>query len=68
MGWTFPRPQPEPNREELRKRFLNVIRLAGYRDGAPEAICNQWFDEYMKNVPEFVKMLEEYERSKGDPD
>jgi hypothetical protein len=49
-------------REELRERFLKVIRLAGYHDGAPEKICNEYLDEYMKNIPEFVAMMEDYER------
>jgi hypothetical protein len=65
--WTFPNPQPLPNREALRLRFLNVIRLAGYTGPAPERICGEYFDKYMENVPEFVKMLEEYERTYGDP-
>jgi hypothetical protein len=70
MGGTFPNPQPSQNeqREHLRERFLNVIRMAGYRDGAPESICNEWFDKYMENVPEFIKMMEDYERHDGDPD
>ena len=70
MGGTFPNPQPSQNqqRENLRERFLNVIRLAGYQDGAPEKICSEWFDKYMENVPEFIKMMENYERNDGDPD
>ena len=47
---------------------MNVIRLAGYQDGAPEKICSEWFDKYMENVPEFIKMMENYERNDGDPD
>jgi hypothetical protein len=48
-----------PSREELRERFKKVILLAGYKN--PEPILQEWFDEYMKNVPDFIKMLEEYE-------
>jgi hypothetical protein len=66
--WTFPNPQPPPSREALRIRFLNVIRLAGYKEGAPEAICNEWLDKYIQDVPAFVKMLEDYERNNGYPD
>lgn len=68
MGWTFPNPQPQYNREELRARFLNVIRLAGYKGEAPEAICAEWFDKYMQDVPKFIAMMQEYERTNGDPD
>jgi hypothetical protein len=66
MGWTFPPPQP--NREVLRVRFLNVIALAGYKGEAPERICEEWFEKLMQDVPNFIKMMEEYERSNGDPD
>lgn len=55
-------------REVLRERFLNVIRLAGYREGAPESICNEYLDRYMADIPGFIKMLESYERNYGDPD
>ena len=72
MGWTFPNqlpPKPPlPSREELRVRFLNVIRLAGYKGDAPESICNEYLDKYMQDVLAFIKMLEEYERNDGDPD
>lgn len=53
-------------RATLRLRFLNVIRLAGYRENAPERICNEHLDEYMKDIPSFVKMLEDYERQYRD--
>jgi hypothetical protein len=59
---------PDPTREELRTRFLNVIRGAGYKGEAPEKICEEWFEKYMQNVPEFVKMLESYEQNNYDPD
>jgi hypothetical protein len=48
-------------REALRQRFLNVIRLAGYKGNAPEEICAEYLDNYMQNVPEFEAMLKEYE-------
>jgi hypothetical protein len=35
---------------------------------APEAICTEWFDKYMENIPEFVAMLEDYEKNEGDPE
>lgn len=54
-------------RAALRERFINVIKLAGYKNNAPESICNEYLDRYMANVPEFVKMLEDYERNYGDP-
>ncbi len=65
--WTFPNPQPPPDREALRSRFLAVIKLAGYKGDAPKSICNEWFDKLMTDVPGFIKMMEEYERSNGDP-
>lgn len=55
-------------REVLRARFLNVIRGAGYVNGAPERICNEYLDEYMKDIPGFVAMMENYERNDYDPD
>lgn len=55
-------------RETLRIRFLNVIRGAGYREGAPEKICAKNLDKYMLDVPEFIKMLESYEQNSYDPD
>jgi len=59
--WTFPNPQsPPPDREALRERFRKVILGAGY--ASADGILAEWFDKYMENVPEFVKMLEEYER------
>lgn len=56
------------NRKYLRERFLNVIRLAGYIEGAPESICNKWFDKLIaKGIPEFEAMCKSYEDSDGDP-
>lgn len=68
MGWTFPNQLPQqPSKETLRERFRKVILKAGYQN--PEPILEEWFEKYMDNVPEFVKMLEEYEASPdGDPD
>jgi hypothetical protein len=57
-----------PDREMLRIRFLNVIRGAGYVNDAPESICNRYLDEYMKDVPAFIKMMEDYEKNDYDPD
>ena len=54
--------------QALRARFLNVIRLAGYREGAPEAICNEWLPKYMADIPAFETMLTSYELADGDPD
>ena len=50
------------DREKLRKRFVAVIASRGYKD--PEAICNQHFDEQMKDVSKFIAMLEEYEQNR----
>jgi len=33
-----------------------------------EPICNEYIDAYMKNIPEFIKMLEDYEQHDFDPD
>jgi len=67
MGWTFPNP---PSREQLSARFLAVIKLAGYtHPGVAEKIRDEWLDKLIaKGVPEFIKMMEDYERSGGDPD
>jgi hypothetical protein len=62
MGWTFP---TQPTREQLRERFRAVIIKAGYVTYNGEKILAQYFDEYMKDIPSFVKMLEEYERKNG---
>ncbi len=57
------------SRDTLRERFLNVIRGAGYTsEGVAEKICAEHIDEYMKNVPEFVKMLLSYELNDYDPE
>lgn len=45
-----------------RVRFTNVIRGAGYKNDAPERICAEYLDEYLKDLPSFRAMLEEYER------
>ena len=60
---------PQYTREQLRDRFLNVIRLAGYTSpGVAESICEAWLDKLMaKGIPGFIKMLEDYEREDGDP-
>ena len=42
----------------LRARFLQVTRLAGYEG---TQIVEKHFEDYMTNVPEFEKMLEDYE-------
>jgi len=53
-------------REALRERFRKVILGAGYKSA--EGILAEWFDKYMQNVPEFVRMLESYEKNNYDPD
>lgn len=53
------------SREALSERFLNVIRMAGYPDG--RTIRDEWLDKYMTDIPKFVRMLESYEQSNGDP-
>lgn len=60
--------QQVARRDELRARFLSVIRLAGYKNSAPEEICNQHFEQYMNDIPAFEKMLTDYERNNGDPE
>jgi len=57
-------PVPE-EREQLRQRFINVIRGAGYTH--PEVICEEWFEKYMAgDVSKFVEMLVQYETGHGD--
>lgn len=56
------------SRETLRERFLNVIRGAGYVGDAPEIICAEHLDEYMKDIPSFVNMLVDYELNDYDPE
>lgn len=55
-------------REVLRLRFIAVIRGAGYKNDAPERICAEYLDEYMKDIPKFVAMLEDYEKNDFDPE
>jgi hypothetical protein len=43
----------------LRDRFLNVATLIGYEH--PEAICDLYIDEWMKEPRTFIKMLEWHE-------
>ena len=54
-------------RDALRIRFHKVILGAGYSETAAQGILAEWFEEYMTNVPEFVKMLEDYERKSETP-
>ena len=67
MGWTFPNqlPQQPQTREQLRERFRAVIIKAGYVTYNGEKILAEYFDEYMKDIPGFVAMLEEYEKKNG---
>jgi hypothetical protein len=45
----------------LRARFMNVIRLAGYKDGTK--ICDEWFPKYISgDRAEFIEMLQDYEK------
>jgi hypothetical protein len=56
-------------REALRLRFLNVIRGAGYvLPGVAESICDKHIDNYMLDIPNFIKMMDDYERNDYDPD
>ena len=64
MGWTFPNQLPQ-TREQLRERFRAVIIKAGYVTYNGEKILAEYFDEYMKDIPGFVAMLEEYEKKNG---
>lgn len=48
-------------REQLRERFHKVILGAGYGEGAAQAILEEYFERYMNDVPDFVKMLAAYE-------
>lgn len=48
-------------REQLYERFHKVIRCAGYGEPQAQMILEEWFEKYMTDVPEFVKMLVEYE-------
>ena len=49
---------------DLRERFHKVILGAGYSENASQGILAEYFDQYMQDVPEFVKMLEAYETRK----
>lgn len=56
------------SRSELRERFRKVILGAGYGEPYAECVLTDYFDEYMKDVPKFVKMLESYEQSRHSRD
>lgn len=61
--------QQTNQRDVLYERFRKVIVMAGYKNGAPQRILDEYFEQYMGNIPEFVKMLEEYEtKYADDPD
>lgn len=53
-------------RELLRARFKRVILGAGYSERVAESILAQWFELYLKDIPKFIKMLEEYENGNGE--
>lgn len=53
-------PDGNNDREQLRERFRRVILSAGYQSA--DRILAEWFDKYTTNVPEFISMLEEYEK------
>jgi len=62
VEWT---PIPPTQDQSLRERFRNVVRLAGYDEGAADKIVAKWYDFYMNgDRAEFIKMFEEYEREK----
>jgi len=46
---------------KLRERFHNVILNGGYSEQAAQRILKEYFEEYMKNIPQFIAMLKEYE-------
>ena len=52
--------------EVTRERFHKVILGAGYGEQAAQSILAEWFDQYMTNFPEFIKMLEEYEKNQSE--
>ncbi len=52
------------NREALRLRFANVVKIAGYSPEAVTKIVAEHFDKRIENVPEFIKMCESYEQRK----
>lgn len=56
------------SRDTLRERFRKVIRGAGYGEGYAEKVIAEYFDEYMKDIPAFVKMLLSYELNDYDPE
>jgi hypothetical protein len=53
-------------REAYRIRFTNVIRLAGYKNDAPDTICAAHIDEYLKDLGRFDAMLTDYEQRYAD--
>jgi hypothetical protein len=64
-GWTPVPPNPD---QSLRERFHHVTVLAGYQNEGPSRIVAQWYDFLMNQGREsFIKMLERYERSNGNP-
>lgn len=52
----------------MRERFHKVILSAGYSEEAAQSILDKYHDEYMKDFPAFIKMLESYEANDGDPE
>lgn len=46
----------------LRERFHKVILGAHYSEEAAQGILDRYFNEYMKDIPAFVRMLESYEK------
>lgn len=57
-----------PDREHLRERFRAVIIGAGYSESAADSILAEYLEPYLKDVPNFIAMLERYERAGYDPE
>lgn len=60
----YPIPDEKSEKEILRARFKNVIRLAGYSEAAQERILEEYFEEYFAgDRAKFIAMLVEYEEN-----
>jgi hypothetical protein len=57
----------EAQKNGLRERFHQVILKAGYSEIAAQGILEEWFEKYYAgDRAEFIKMLEEYEKGRGE--
>lgn len=64
--YPFPALKPASEKDQMRARFANVIRLAGYSERAVESILEEWFEKYYndpedKDHSKFIAMFERYE-------